>query len=429
MTSPLRRKHRTTVLNTRGLKTADRGRPLQAIRLVACRTTRRPARRGWAALSRLPNVRASGSALLGCAVLAAWLASGASLRASDEFDSPQPAAPATAPSTDSVHATRLKWRPYRPSVSQSTDGAQSDADQPVFSDAAPQARPKRPVRVIHDGAIVPAQAIQSTDPNKSPFDDDKVQPGARPMPLPAPPTTDPDATNPNIGPGGLAPSTSGPNLADPDTNPLTPRSRLTRPRSPARLNQDAPFDAPTGPARGSAPAVTPFISPSPSDMEDLSCNTHQHHCKEDVAALMQNTVSKIGLDISVEGKQGDTLPCDCSVGDGVVFESRQWPLITYTWKASALCHKPLYFEEVQLERYGHSPGPIVEPLLSAAHFFITVPLLPYYMGVDPPQECQYTLGYYRPGDCAPYMLDPFPLSVRGAVLEAGAIVGVSAVIP
>ena len=112
-----------------------------------------------------------------------------------------------------------------------------------------------------------------------------------------------------------------------------------------------------------------------------------------------------------------------------MFESRHWPLITYTWKASALCHKPLYFEEVQLERYGHSAGPIVEPLLSAAHFFITVPLLPYYMGVDPPQECQYSLGYYRPGDCAPYMLDPFPLSVRGAILEAGAVGAVVTVIP
>jgi hypothetical protein len=29
---------------------------------------------------------------------------------------------------------------------------------------------------------------------------------------------------------------------------------------------------------------------------------------------------------------------------------------TYPYHASALCHKPLYFEEVQLERYGHPPA-------------------------------------------------------------------------
>jgi len=45
------------------------------------------------------------------------------------------------------------------------------------------------------------------------------------------------------------------------------------------------------------------------------------------------------------------------------------------------------------------------------------------MGVELPNECIYTLGYYRPGDCAPYVLDPIPFSVRGGLFEAGALVG------
>jgi hypothetical protein len=45
------------------------------------------------------------------------------------------------------------------------------------------------------------------------------------------------------------------------------------------------------------------------------------------------------------------------------------------------------------------------------------------MGVELPREDIYVLGYDRPGDCSPYMIDPIPLSVRGAVLEAGAWVG------
>ena len=50
-------------------------------------------------------------------------------------------------------------------------------------------------------------------------------------------------------------------------------------------------------------------------------------------------------------------------------------------------------------------------------------LLPYQIGLNPPNECIYTLGYYRPGDCAPYLIDPVPLSLRGALFEAGALTG------
>jgi len=121
-------------------------------------------------------------------------------------------------------------------------------------------------------------------------------------------------------------------------------------------------------------------------------------------------------------------PRECGLGDSI-FQPRAWPLTTFTWKASALCHKPLYFEEMALERYGHSTGPLTQPFLSGAHFFGTLPILPYLMGVEPPCECIYDLGYYRPGSCAPYMIYPIPISLRGAVLEAGAWVGGVFLIP
>lgn len=95
----------------------------------------------------------------------------------------------------------------------------------------------------------------------------------------------------------------------------------------------------------------------------------------------------------------------------------------YTWTASGLYHKPLYFEDVGLERYGHSCCPCLQPIVSGARFFGTVLVVPYEMGLEPPCEDIYTLGYYRPGSCAPYILDPIPLSVRGALFEAGAWVG------
>ena len=118
--------------------------------------------------------------------------------------------------------------------------------------------------------------------------------------------------------------------------------------------------------------------------------------------------------------------CDLAGGE---FVPRQWAPTTFMWQASGLCHKPAYFEDVHLERYGHSWGPYVQPLMSGAHFFLNVPILPYKMGLDPPNECIYTLGYYRPGSCAPYMLDPLPLSVRAGLAQAGAVVGLGYLIP
>jgi hypothetical protein len=116
------------------------------------------------------------------------------------------------------------------------------------------------------------------------------------------------------------------------------------------------------------------------------------------------------------------IPTECPLGDEE-FESRQWLASTMTWKASGVCHKPLYFEEVQLERYGHSAGPVVQPVLSGAGFVLNVIALPYKAGIHPPHECQYPLGYYRPGNCAPWLMPPIPLSIRAGLLAAGVYVG------
>jgi hypothetical protein len=122
------------------------------------------------------------------------------------------------------------------------------------------------------------------------------------------------------------------------------------------------------------------------------------------------------------------LPSECTLGTDP-FLGRHFVQTTFTWKASALCHKPLYFEQLQLERYGHTAGPIVQPFLSGAHFFGSIATLPYAMGVQPPNECIYQLGLYRPGSCAPWLVDPIPLSLRGALFQTGAVLGGIYVIP
>lgn len=122
------------------------------------------------------------------------------------------------------------------------------------------------------------------------------------------------------------------------------------------------------------------------------------------------------------------LPAECPLG-GLRTMERNWMHTSYAYHASALCHKPLYFEEVQLERYGHTAGPFRQPLLSGAHFVISLAALPYQMGISPPTECEYSLGYYRPGSCAPWMIPPIPLSLHGAKAEVAAALGMAYLIP
>ncbi len=114
------------------------------------------------------------------------------------------------------------------------------------------------------------------------------------------------------------------------------------------------------------------------------------------------------------------LPSECQLPN-IAFKGRHWLPMQMTWRAPDLCHKPLYFEEVNLERYGHTAGPFAQPLVSSAHFFFNIAALPYKMGIHPPNECQYALGYYRPGNCAPWIIPPVPLSLRGAMLETAVI--------
>jgi len=219
-------------------------------------------------------------------------------------------------------------------------------------------------------------------------------------------------------------------LGPPDARNIddaTPPDGTAAARAPeSGHEQPTPFDQL---APGEANVLRP---PAPLDDADVlkaeSRVSKREECHVALEKLRSNHIHDIGLDIGVPGHPGDDFPVECALNEGPA-NPRSWPETTYTWKASAVCHKPLYFQELALERYGHSLGPFLQPIYSGAHFFATLPILPYEMGLRPPKECVYTLGHYRPGSCAPYLIDPIPLSVRAGLLEAGAAVGVSAIVP
>jgi hypothetical protein len=92
------------------------------------------------------------------------------------------------------------------------------------------------------------------------------------------------------------------------------------------------------------------------------------------------------------------------------------------------CHRPLYFEEFGLERYGESHG-ILQPAVSAGRFFGNFPMLPYRLIAEPACGCVCTVGPYVPGACGPYKSYLPPLDTRAALAEAAIIAGLVLLIP
>lgn len=204
-------------------------------------------------------------------------------------------------------------------------------------------------------------------------------------------------------------------------------------------NEYDPFEAPaptsevdvsackfqeSGPALGEAiPAPTTTTSPTPP--ADGSADAQW--VPTPLAALTTSILLPAGVlprDYSAERPPQALAfwdPCGATRG---------WPLVGYQWKASAFCHQPLYFEEINLERYGYGCCGCLQYGVSAAHFFGTVPALPYLMAADCPYECDYTLGHYRPGSCPPWRFHwPPCCDTLGTASEAGVITGLIFLIP
>ena len=174
--------------------------------------------------------------------------------------------------------------------------------------------------------------------------------------------------------------------------------------------------------------VTCGAEEDPNGSQGDSCADEAEACRTALDKLFKDQLGSIDLDIRVGGRPGNDYPCECRL-EGETYQPRRFATTTFTWMAAGHCHKPLYFEHWNLERYGHSYGPLADPWISAAHFFVTLPVLPYKMGVELPWECVYPLGYYRPGNCAPWTVPAVPISPRGFAVEAATITGLVFLLP
>lgn len=299
----------------------------------------------------------------------------------------------------SKNGQRLKWGPQRPTVRAVQEQAAA-ADEV----AIPATQDERPTVAVAHVEPTPASKSAVADAFDDPFGD-RTKSGAAPS---APRKTVSAGTR--------------------SAGVVSTAQRKLRPVSQRDEVPDFPVTGrPTTRSAAVALQPTPAKDPAPADLNDAFASVDPSmksasHCPD---KLEFKPLKDVKTDLKpFKGMR----PEECTMV-GKPYEPRNWSETVFTWKASSLCHKPLYFEEVQLERYGHYWGPIVQPFLSAGHFFVSIPLLPYNMGLNPPNECIYSLGYYRPGSCSPYMLDPFPFSVRAGLMEAGAVTGLVFVLP
>jgi len=130
------------------------------------------------------------------------------------------------------------------------------------------------------------------------------------------------------------------------------------------------------------------------------------------------------------------LPIDCSAelfghptDEPTGRITRDWADTEFHWMPTELSHQPLYFDDVPLEHYGQSVAPLLQPALSGARFFATLPVLPYKIGLNHPFEHVTTLGTYRPGSPAPSVRQTLPLDLEASFFEGGAWVGLLFLLP
>lgn len=111
------------------------------------------------------------------------------------------------------------------------------------------------------------------------------------------------------------------------------------------------------------------------------------------------------------------------------YYGRDWPMQKRCVEPIYVCHKRLYFEEVNAERHAWELAGVFQPVLSAAIFFKDVALLPFHLGTDPCRCYDCSAGKCLPGDPVPYLWYPPELSASGTLVQVGTMAALFAIFP
>ncbi len=192
-----------------------------------------------------------------------------------------------------------------------------------------------------------------------------------------------------------------PQVAEPEFQLASLQQRYGEPIAPLQSAEVLPIPSPNSPA---APHVPTLDQDRPIGALSTS---------------IAPTTGKLPVNLAMEKFHGDY----------PAWLPREWNEVTYFWDAPDLCYGPLRYEEANLERFGYTHCPIVQPAMSAAHFFCATLALPYSMAMRPHHECIYSLGHYRPGSPVPYRKIWPEWNPLAASVEVGTIAGLILLIP
>ncbi|HQR07352.1 MAG TPA: hypothetical protein PLN21_11050 [Gemmatales bacterium] len=119
-------------------------------------------------------------------------------------------------------------------------------------------------------------------------------------------------------------------------------------------------------------------------------------------------------------------PLDFPDGDNIRIKTamvkRNFPESKATEISSYVVYNPLYFQQINTERYGWELG-VFQPLVGTAQFYGDVLLLPYKVAANPPWKCEANAGYALPGDPEPLRFLTPLFSWKGVAGEVGAAMG------
>jgi hypothetical protein len=161
-------------------------------------------------------------------------------------------------------------------------------------------------------------------------------------------------------------------------------------QAPQVLTSDPPASAPIA-APPTAKTQKPPDAPKPKKKPDAGETPNAPHDNDYTPA----SIKDVSVDITKEpgGKKID-LPmihyshADIAKYDPIHFSSQ--PLVLtrldggyidqrLSGPVAPFCILPTYFEDDSLTRFGYTHGEFLQPLYSAAQFYVSVPLLPYFM--------------------------------------------------
>lgn len=120
---------------------------------------------------------------------------------------------------------------------------------------------------------------------------------------------------------------------------------------------------------------------------------------------------------------------NCSRSRNRNSDEAEWASSVAGWTAPEFYTRPLYFEQINFERYETAAPAWTRPALSYAQFLSTIPVLPYKLGANEPTDRMYTVGHYPYGQVAPTHANWGKLSKRGILLQGAATTGLIFVIP